>query len=208
MSLTERQIEAYSRQIILRDFSGAAQEKLIASSVAIAGSDLAAETAATYLAGAGIGTLQIDPEMPRVGVFADLAQRSEDTRLIEPMPSQLTEVVIQTTAAQIVQPAKYGVVLLEQNQHGDTHLFQFPNASGVQACPQCIPRQGFPGTIDPAAAAIAGSLAALTAIRWIVEPPIAEAPARQSLHRGESIFSRAPVEPNPHCSGHDHCSIS
>ncbi len=44
MSLTNRQIEAYSRQIILRDFSAASQERLLAASIEIHGHGIAGQT--------------------------------------------------------------------------------------------------------------------------------------------------------------------
>ena len=57
MSLTDRQIEAYSRQLILQEYSGAAQERLLAARIEITGHGLAAQTAASYLAGAGVASL-------------------------------------------------------------------------------------------------------------------------------------------------------
>ncbi len=57
MGLTEKQIERYSRQIILREVGGAGQEKLLGSKVLIIGAGGLGAPAALYLAGAGVGTI-------------------------------------------------------------------------------------------------------------------------------------------------------
>ncbi|MHC4388211.1 MAG: HesA/MoeB/ThiF family protein, partial [Planctomycetota bacterium] len=59
MDLTERQIERYSRQIILEEVGGTGQEKLLCSKVLIVGAGGLGAPAALYLAAAGIGTIGI-----------------------------------------------------------------------------------------------------------------------------------------------------
>ncbi len=59
MSLTEQQIERYSRHIILAEIGGTGQEKLLASKVLIIGAGGLGSPAALYLAAAGIGTIGI-----------------------------------------------------------------------------------------------------------------------------------------------------
>jgi molybdopterin/thiamine biosynthesis adenylyltransferase len=59
MSLTEQQIERYSRHIILEQVGGVGQEKLLASKVLIIGAGGLGSPAALYLAAAGIGTIGI-----------------------------------------------------------------------------------------------------------------------------------------------------
>jgi len=59
MSLTEQQMERYSRHIILEQVGGAGQEKLLASKVLIVGAGGLGAPAAMYLAAAGVGTIGI-----------------------------------------------------------------------------------------------------------------------------------------------------
>ncbi len=59
MSLTEQQIERYSRHIILEQVGGVGQEKLLSSKVLIVGAGGLGAPAGLYLAAAGIGTIGI-----------------------------------------------------------------------------------------------------------------------------------------------------
>lgn len=59
MSLTEQQIDRYSRHIILEQVGGVGQEKLLASKVLIIGAGGLGAPAGLYLAAAGVGTIGI-----------------------------------------------------------------------------------------------------------------------------------------------------
>lgn len=59
MSLTEEQIERYSRHIILSEIGGTGQEKLLSSKILIVGAGGLGSPAALYLAAAGVGTIGI-----------------------------------------------------------------------------------------------------------------------------------------------------
>lgn len=60
MALSDREIERYSRQIILPEIGGRGQERLLAAVVAVAGAGPLAATAARYLVGAGVGELRLE----------------------------------------------------------------------------------------------------------------------------------------------------
>jgi molybdopterin/thiamine biosynthesis adenylyltransferase len=68
MALSDRQIERYSRQIILPEIGGRGQERLLASVMVVAGSGALMATTARYLAGAGVGELRLaSAESDRLG---------------------------------------------------------------------------------------------------------------------------------------------
>ncbi len=77
MRLSDEQIERYSRQIIVPGFGGSAQERLLDAQVALVAAPADAETAALYLAGAGVGRVAIYPAAePRV--YRRLLERVRD----------------------------------------------------------------------------------------------------------------------------------
>ncbi len=62
MSLSDAELERYSRQLVLREWSGSAQERLKQSAALVVGAGALGSPAATYLAAAGIGRLGIVDE--------------------------------------------------------------------------------------------------------------------------------------------------
>jgi adenylyltransferase/sulfurtransferase len=61
-ALTESELERYSRQLVLPEWSGAAQERLKAASVIVVGLGALGSPVATYLAAAGVGHLGVVDE--------------------------------------------------------------------------------------------------------------------------------------------------
>ncbi len=63
MTLSEQELERYSRQLVLPEWSGAAQERLKAASVMIVGVGALGSPVAQYLTAAGVGRLGVvDPD--------------------------------------------------------------------------------------------------------------------------------------------------
>ena len=59
MTLSEREIERYSRQLVLPEWTAAIQERLRASSAIVIGAGALGSPAATYLTCAGVGTIGV-----------------------------------------------------------------------------------------------------------------------------------------------------
>jgi molybdopterin-synthase adenylyltransferase len=59
VALSDREIERYSRQLVLPEWSGAAQERLKEASAVVIGAGALGSPAASYLAGAGVGRIGV-----------------------------------------------------------------------------------------------------------------------------------------------------
>src|SRR5215813_487597 len=73
--LTDQQLERYSRQVLLPEVGGRGQERLLASTVTLAGDDEAAAVTGSLLGRAGVGRLIL------VGAGPSLPELSPDCRL-------------------------------------------------------------------------------------------------------------------------------
>jgi len=62
MTLSESELERYSRQLVLPEWSGEAQERLKSASAIVVGAGALGSPAATYLAAAGVGRLGVVDE--------------------------------------------------------------------------------------------------------------------------------------------------
>ena len=82
------QIERYSRQIIVRGFGGVAQERLLGARLLVAGDGATLALTLAYLAGAGVGTLELhstglDPD--GVGLLGVRIRELNPEAAIEPV---------------------------------------------------------------------------------------------------------------------------
>src|SRR4051794_15420951 len=59
MTLTDGELERYSRQLVLPEWSGAAQERVMGASAIVVGAGALGSPAATYLAAAGVGRIGV-----------------------------------------------------------------------------------------------------------------------------------------------------
>jgi hypothetical protein len=61
--MTDAQVERYSRQIVLPEIGARGQERLLGAAVGVAGTGAAAVAAAALLGRAGVGTLDVAPDV-------------------------------------------------------------------------------------------------------------------------------------------------
>lgn len=114
MLLDDRQIEHYSRQIVLAEVGAVGQARLLHSRVAIAGDGQAAERVLGYLAAAGIGTIAAplalhaaaDPASPDLTLLA-LETSSTDKAARDASGALFDAVVAVGTVADTLPKARH-----------------------------------------------------------------------------------------------------
>ena len=77
MPLTDAQIERYSRQIIVPHLGGRGQERILASTIVIAGDARDIEAPLAYLVGAGVGTINLRLSSGQSGFTKKIAAAHE-----------------------------------------------------------------------------------------------------------------------------------
>lgn len=210
MRLTDAQIERYSRQILLREVGGTGQTALLAARVLVAGSGAAFETAATYLAGAGVGVLDVlSPGAPlpiETLAFAPVRSRNTDTR-IRTVPRDAAialdayDVVLAlgdealATARGVTGRPVRGSVVLHAGAAERVALSIVPAGRGCVACVEHDPPQASrnSGADDVASHASAGALAALAACRWLLGLAGEAEPRRLALGDDDVAWVEEPV---------------
>lgn len=182
-SLSDAQIELYSRQILLPELGGMGQKRLLAARCLLVGADTAAAVAATYLVGAGIGRLHriaASAADATSEMLPPLVARSPDTRITD-LPGLLEEpyeydALVLTGAADALPTLPHGRPRLGEVRVG----FESEGTVGLvvhpASAPGCILCSVVTGAraserigaqVDTVAAALAGALAALAVCRWI-----------------------------------------
>jgi len=212
-SLSDTQVERYSRQIILREIGATGQRRLLGASVVVAGSSAIAVAAARYLAAAGIGRHGLtDPAL-----IASAAVNPDTNADILPLDAALDDairsfgvivdagsppaIVARLNASAVVRHAP--LVLAAGSAAGGylaTLAGPHPDAPcaaclGVSSIP-AIPPDDLPAGI---ADALIGALAATEAVKCVLDlgSPLYGHLLRYDAHR--AVFETEAVARNPAC---------
>jgi hypothetical protein len=216
VALTNRQIERYSRQLIVKDFGAAAQERLLASRVLVIADHTGAPPALAYLVGAGVGHLDLP---------AQLDTPARDTliaRLHDLNPDSTVRVVAESAGF-----ADFDLALVLVDNHASLHqaraLFDRPatpadNFAIVFArldhpariavfprrppCPRCAGAGALLGPLDARSdnAGFVASLAALEAIKLLARFAPAPTPMLIEFRGYESSARVIDSTPGSICS--------
>ena len=184
----------YARQLSLPELGPAGQERLLGARVAIVGRDLAAETAARYLAAAGVGTLRL------VG-----GRREWDASLTGSNPAVALEHAPRPTQGPGWLEALSGASLVVRAGFDDDAMLHAAIRLGIPAitmradadaadvvsfrkhgpCPHMpldVPVVAAVAAPDSAASVVAGTLAAAEALQVLAGPGDAPARAARAHH--------------------------
>jgi adenylyltransferase/sulfurtransferase len=214
--LSDAQVELYSRQIILRELGGVGQRRLLEARLLVLGEGAAYETALTYLAGAGVGTLvALGPapgEEPTRLPFAPLATRNPDCRLhptaaaAPPLdsPRDGYDVVLSLADAGLGPPApptpapRLGTIAVRA-RGGAVEIALLPRGAGCLACLVGRDDASSPASPGVAQLAAAGALAALACCRWLADLASDEAPRALRLDPDGTTWHEAIPERRAIC---------
>ncbi len=112
MALTHEQIERYSRQLIVGEMGGVAQQRLLASTVLLASDLERLEPVLYYLVGAGVGRLELRPAEPggdRARILAHARALNPDVAITAddepPRPAHLAALFIGSAASRALAQA-------------------------------------------------------------------------------------------------------
>lgn len=198
--LSDHQIERYARQIVVPEIGGRGQERLLSATVAIHGGGDAASVCATYLAGAGVGTVGFTGSRAAgsLGAVLDVAERNPDCRLIDgPVSSPDVAIAIGRTIPAVFDPGS--IVFWGGATTGKASRAHYP--PGV-VCTTCLAGMARRGDRDEGAEHILGTLLALEALRALLGFELPREPTlfQLDLLRGGATIE--PLHPQADCPRH------
>jgi molybdopterin/thiamine biosynthesis adenylyltransferase len=203
--LSDVQIERYCRQVILPEIGSGGQEQLLRSTVSLHGDGDAAFLCASYLAGAGVGTLAVagfarpGARSRAFGVCDDsseslvaaLSRRNSDCRLARELLDATLVVAIEDSLPSHLSAASS--LLWGAASPGSVRLARFAPGQGCLDCLRALAH----GETSAEDSGILGALVALEALRLLLG---LERPARASfvsidLVHGTTATSAFPSRP-------------
>jgi hypothetical protein len=195
--LTDAQIDRYSRQIVLSEIGGQGQERLLRAEVAIHGGGDAALVCASYLAGAGVGTLSGVGIEPRGGLgdALDLTARNPDCRLVrEPRQPSVTIVIGRTVPEAL--PSACAVIW---GAAIDDWVRRAYLPAG-HACVPCLRELAGRQSAGEASPQILGTLLALEALRALLELSSNDRASLVEIDVARAACRSLPFPARPDCS--------
>lgn len=207
MALSDAQIDRYSRQIVLPQIGGRGQERLLSSSVAVAGDGVLAEIVALYLAGAGIGRIVLCGA-GRESLRIDLADLNPDVRVAlaaADLDSAASDIVVACDAplAQLDAAARPGRPLVAGGADNEGGWLVVSDAADI--CASCAGRRATvpAGTACRAgpmpAAGIVGSLLSIAVLKQRLGLGAPARPVWLQFDARRSMLSEHPIERLPDC---------
>ena len=186
--LSDAQIERYCRQIILPGIGSGGQQRLLESSVALYGDGDAIALCASYLAGAGVGTLAVDHRDE--SFVAMITRRNPDTRVTGPGKTTLAIALRNTLPARL--PATSVLVWGD----ADASRVRIARFESGHACLDCL-RGVADGASAVASDVALGTLLALEALRVLLGlvPLRGASLLTIDIARGESRSTQFPSHP-------------
>jgi hypothetical protein len=196
--LSDSQIERYSRQIVLPEIGARGQELLLRSTVSIRGRGDADVVCASYLAGAGVGTLALE-EPRRGGSIADvldLERRNPDCRIVHDevdAPDMLVAI-----GSDWRSPFPTTGVVWGGGAPQRVATAHFPKGEACESCLAAVAREVERGG---GSSQILGALLAVETLRILLGLTKSDRPRLLSLdlHGGVSTSSPFPFRPDCRC---------
>jgi adenylyltransferase/sulfurtransferase len=175
MTLSDAQIDRYSRQIILPQIGAQGQQRLLQSAVAVVGDGALAEVVALYLAGAGVGRIALQG-IDREALHAAIMDLNPDVAASLSAGAFGEADLLMVCNATLAQLDHSAAARRPVIAGGDRWLVVASNAS---VCAGCAARavsavDAPPSELDSPVYGVIGSLMALAALKFLVgiaEPP-------------------------------------
>lgn len=176
-------IQRFARQIALPEIGPDGQQRLAAARVVVAGGDGAAETAARYLAAAGVGTLRLVGDAGGDAVWDDELRASNPAVVVEhrAWPGDGAAWVKVLDAADLVVRSgfdddamlraalRHGLpTVVFRGRHESVEVIAFRRQGPCPHAPLDVPTQASLPPQEGAAAIVAGTLAATEALHLLL----------------------------------------